>query len=222
MHPPTLAGTPLDAYHVCAFFNSRDEEYATLNPFFKEAVDSGEKVMHIVDPALLTDHRARLTASGIDAAHCEACGQLEVVSWRDAYLNEDGAFDKDRMLAAVDDLTGRGHAAGFSRVRIMGNMDWVFGDIEVAPKLIEYEAEVNEVLERNRQPAICVYDMAKLSGAMLMDLLRTHPMTLINGVVQENPFFTPPSEMIQELKRRRSVESSQGAAAASRSQANVE
>jgi hypothetical protein len=206
MHPPTLAGTPLNAYHVCAFFNSRDEEYETLNPFFKEAVDNGEKNMHIINPALMADHRARLTASGINAAHCEACGQLALVSWGDAYLDEEGAFNKDRMLSAVDRLTGTGRDAGFSRLRIMGNMDWVFDDPQAALNLIQYEAEVNEVLERNRQPAICVYDMAKLSGAMLMDLLRTHPLTLINGVVQENPFFTPPSDMIGELNRRRSLE----------------
>ncbi|KIG09431.1 MEDS domain-containing protein [Caballeronia concitans] len=222
MHPPTLAGTPLEAYHVCAFFNSRDEEYATLSPFFKEAVDNGEKNMHIVNPALLADHRARLTASGIDAAHCEACGQLELVSWRDAYLDEEGVFDKDRMLAAVERLTGSGRDAGFSRLRIMGNMDWVFEDTTATPKLIEYEAEVNEVLERNRQPAVCVYDIAKLSGSMLMDLLRTHPMTLINGVVQENPFFTQPSEMVQELKRRRSSEVAPGDEAASKPAAFVQ
>jgi hypothetical protein len=221
MDQPSLAGTPLDAYHVCAFFNSRDEEYETLNPFFKEAIDNGEKNMHIVNPALLADHRARLVASGIDAPHCEACGQLELVTWGEAYLNEAGEFDKDRMLAVVDRLTGSGRDAGFSRLRIMGNMDWVFNDSKTIPKLIEYEAEVNEVLERNRQPAVCVYDMAKLSGAMLMDLLRTHPMTLINGVVQENPFFTPPSEMVQELKRRRSDESAQSADIESHCQGSV-
>jgi hypothetical protein len=36
----------------------------------------------------------------------------------------------------------------------------------------------------------------------MMDLLRTHPLTLINGVVQENPFYTPASEMIEELRNR--------------------
>lgn len=206
--PLTIAGTPMDAYHVCAFFNSRDEEYEALNPFYAQAIANGEKNFHIVDPALVDDHRARLEASGIDTRHCEACGQLEVVSWPDAYLDNDGRFDKVRMLALVDRLTGSGRDAGFSRLRIMGNMDWAFGDTPNAPDLIGYEAEVNEIIERNRQPAVCVYDMAKLSGAMLMDVLRTHPLTLINGIVQENPFFTPPSEMIKELEFRESRASS--------------
>ncbi|MGI4813448.1 MAG: MEDS domain-containing protein [Janthinobacterium lividum] len=200
----SLAGTPLDAFHVCAFFNSRDEEYELLNPFFKQAIENGEKNLHIVNPALIDDHRKRLTASGIDADHCEACGQLDIVAWQDAYFDEQGKFNKDRMLGVVDHLTGTGRDAGFARLRIMGNMNWVFDDLAASEDLIEYESEVNEVLARNRQPAVCVYDTAKLSGSMVMDLLRTHPLTLINGVVQENPFFTPPAEMLQELKSRKS------------------
>ncbi len=205
MNHLSIAGTPLNHFHICAFFNSRDEEYSALGPFFKEAVDQGEKNLHIVNPALIGDHRTRLTNSGIDTAACEACGQLEVVPWHEAYLDEEGRFDKDRMLATVDSLTGTGREAGYKRLRIMGNMNWVFeGGVPGSADVIEYEAEVNEVLARNRQPAVCVYDMAKLSGAMVMDLLRTHPMTLIGGVVQENPFFTPPAEMLKELKARKS------------------
>jgi hypothetical protein len=85
----------------------------------------------------------------------------------------------------------------------MGNMDWVHNDVPGAADLLEYEAEVNDVLERNRHPAVCVYDIAKLSGSMMMDILRTHPMTLIGGVVQENPFYTPPAEMLRELRERK-------------------
>lgn len=61
---------------------------------------------------------------------------------------------------------------------------------------------MNEILDRNLQPAVCVYDLAKLSGAFLMDVLRTHPLTLINGIVQENPFFTPPSVLAKEMRTR--------------------
>ena len=203
MNQLSLAGTPLESFHICAFFNSRDEEYEVLNPFFKQALDQGEKNLHIVDPAVMDDHRARLTASGIDAPQCEACGQLQVIPWQEAYFDESGKFDKVRMLATLDHLTGTGREAGYSRLRIMGNMNWVFDGLPGSEDLIEYEAEVNEVLSRNRQPAVCVYDTNRLSGAMMMDLLRTHPLTLVGGVVQENPFFTPPAEMLKELKARK-------------------
>jgi hypothetical protein len=199
----SLAGTELASFHVCAFFNSRDEEYAVMAPFYKQAVDQGEHNVHIVNPVHLDDHRRRLLDAGIDTPHCEACGQLRVLPWTEAYLDDTGAFDKNKMLATVDHLTGAGRDAGQPRLRIMGNMDWVHTDIPGAADLLEYEAEVNDVLARNQHPAVCVYDIAKLSGSMMMDILRTHPLTLIGGVVQENPFYTPPAQMLRELRERK-------------------
>lgn len=35
-----------------------------------------------------------------------------------------------------------------------------------------------------------------------MDIMRTHPMVIIGGILQENPFFVPPDEMLQELRER--------------------
>lgn len=198
----SIAGTELEYFHICAFFNSKDEEYRVLAPFYKEGIDQQEKILTIVDPAFMEQHRTRLAQEGIDVPHCEACGQLQVLTWYEAHLNEESVFDKDRMLAKVDFLTGEGREGGYKRLRIMGNMDWAFAGLPGADKLIEYEAQVNEVLSRNRQPAICVYDTAKLTGAMMMDILRTHPLTLVGGVVQENPFYTPPARMLEELRAR--------------------
>ncbi|MGV3740847.1 MAG: MEDS domain-containing protein [Burkholderiaceae bacterium] len=205
MNQLSLAGTALEHFHVCAFFNSRDEEYDVLNPFFKEGIDQGEKNLHIVNPAHAADHRARLGDAGIDVHRCEACGQLEILPWQNAYLSDNGTFNKHKMLAMVDHVTSKGLDAGYKRVRIMGDMDWMFSDVPGAADIIQYECEVNEVLTRNRQPAVCVYDISKLSGAMMMDILRTHPLSLIDGVVQENPFFTPPEEMLRELDSRKSA-----------------
>jgi CBS domain containing-hemolysin-like protein len=106
------------------------------------------------------------------------------------------------MMTTLEEVCKAANDAGYPRIRIMGNMDWVFADVPGAKDILAYEAEVNEVLSKNRQPAVCVYDIAKLSGSMMMDLLRTHPLTLINGVVQENPFYTPASEMLAELRKR--------------------
>lgn len=202
MNHLSLAGTEIEHFHVCAFFDSRHQEYAVLTPFYQEGVAQGEMNLHIVDTAQMDEHRARLREGGIDVAHCEACGQLELSTWLGAYLDADGKFDKDRMLALLDQVCANALERGFPRVRIMGNMDWVFTDAARAREILAYEAEVNEVLARNRQPAVCVYDIAKLSGEMMIDLLRTHPLTLINGIVQENPFYVPASEMLQQLKRR--------------------
>ena len=35
-----------------------------------------------------------------------------------------------------------------------------------------------------------------------MDIMRTHPMVIIGGILQENPFYVPPDELIRELHAR--------------------
>jgi hypothetical protein len=36
-----------------------------------------------------------------------------------------------------------------------------------------------------------------------MDIMRTHPMVIIGGILQENPFFVPPDEMLREMRAPR-------------------
>ena len=36
-----------------------------------------------------------------------------------------------------------------------------------------------------------------------MDIMRTHPMVLMGGVLRDNPFFVPPDEMLREIRERR-------------------
>lgn len=205
MKPISLAGKDISQYHhVCAFFDSRNEEYEVLAPFFKDGLDNGEKTVHIVSPDLIRDHLHQLKEHGIDTDGCQACGKLEVLSWDDAYLS-DGTFDQDRMLGAIDAVIAAGHEAGYERMRIMGNMGWTLRGAPGTDEVIEFESRVNEVLSRTRQLAVCVYDLSKISGALMMDILRSHPLTLIGNVIHENPFYTPAEQLVAELRARRTA-----------------
>jgi len=44
------------------------------------------------------------------------------------------------------------------------------------------------------------YDLTKFSGDLVIDVMRTHPMIIIGGILQENPFFVPPDEFLRELR----------------------
>jgi hypothetical protein len=65
--PIPFAGSELgECRHVCAFFNSDDEEYRVLLPFIKDGFGSGDKAIHVVNPGQHSDHLKRLAAVGID------------------------------------------------------------------------------------------------------------------------------------------------------------
>ncbi|MES1205389.1 MAG: MEDS domain-containing protein [Pseudomonadota bacterium] len=156
----------------------------------------GEKAVYIVDPAHRDAHEARLSAS---AASPEL---LEVTTWNEAHL-KGGSFDQDRMMAALNQMIRDNAAAGHPPMRLVGQMGWVFASPPGIEQLVAYEADVNEILNRGRTPTVCVYDVRRLSGSLVMDLLRAHPLTVMNGVLHENPFYTPAAEMLAELRRRR-------------------
>jgi hypothetical protein len=52
---------------------------------------------------------------------------------------------------------------------------------------------------------ICTYDLTKFGASVVMDALRTHPVVIIGGLLQENPFFVPPDQLLLEIRERRSV-----------------
>ena len=184
-------------FHACAFVNGAEEERAVIDPFFFEGLRRREKAVYIVDPRDRDEHEARLRAGA------EESDLVDVTTWNEAHL-KGGSFDPDRMMAALDEMI-RDHAAtGQPPMRVVGQMGWITSSPPGIEQLVAYEATVNEVLNRGRTPTICVYDVRKLSGSMLMDLMRAHPLTVMNGVLHENPFYTPASELLAELEQRRS------------------
>ncbi|MCO5170169.1 MAG: MEDS domain-containing protein [Planctomycetes bacterium] len=199
----SFAGRPLAPYyHVCALLVGAEEEDSVLTPFFREGLERGERVFNIVDPARRDAHLRRFAGAGIDVERCERERRLEVRTWDEVYLR-DGHFCQDRMLSAVDGVIEEGRALGFERHRLSGNMGWALLDRPGTEQLIEYEVRINEVLARTRQPAFCIYDITRLSGALVMDILRSHPLTLVGGVLHENPLYVPPARFLAELRARR-------------------
>ena len=85
--PISLAGSLLgDARHVCAFFNSDEEEYRVLLPFIKDGFECGDKAVHVVNPKHRDDHLQRLAVAGIDVGAAERNGQFELRTNTDTYF----------------------------------------------------------------------------------------------------------------------------------------
>ena len=194
----SLAQPSREHFHACAFVNGPAEEMSVIEPFLVEGMQRREKAVYIVDPRQRDAHHDRL------ACAAPSKDLLEVTTWNEAHL-KGGTFDQDRMMASLEDLI-RDHAAGgHPPMRLVGQMGWIFSNPPGIEQLVAYEASVNEVLNRGKTPTICVFDVRKLSGAMMMDLLRAHPLTVMNGVLHENPFYTPAAKMLEEIQSRRST-----------------
>jgi len=203
-HSVQLAGVNLAGRnHVCAFFNTLEEEHRVLGSFYKDGLDRGEKAAHIVDLANREEHLKRLANAGIPVQERMDTGQLEVLPWTDAYVR-DHRFDQDAMLATIEKLIQSGAAAGYPLTRLAGHhMDWLFLDKPATYNLLEYEARLNHVLSKHNDPVICNYNPSKFGATVAMDIMRTHPLVIIGGLLRENPFFVPPEQFLHEMRERR-------------------
>ncbi len=139
--------------HICAFFNSPEEEYRVLTPFIREGIERGEKAFHIVDPRLVEDHIRRLQDAGIDTDASSRRGQLVVKRWQDAYLR-DGHFDQDRMLSLIEDVLSAGPDEGYGLIRLVAHMEWALEDFPGVNDLVEYETRLNFILPKYKDPVI--------------------------------------------------------------------
>src|SRR3989454_9391134 len=97
--------------HICAFFNSIDEEHSVLRSFIRDGLDRGEKGFHIVDPDLRSEHLKRLAEAGINVGRAIDTGQLEVRAWQDAYPPGD-CLNPNAMLALIQEGVPSGAATG--------------------------------------------------------------------------------------------------------------
>jgi hypothetical protein len=190
--------------HICAFFNSVDEQHRVLRSFMADGFGRRDKAIHLVDPRRRDEHLGWLAEAGIDAQEAMTTGQLEVWPWQDGPLRG-GRFDQEIWLASLEQALQSGSAEGYEQTDFFAHMEWALLDSPGIDNFIEFETRVNYVVPKYENTAICAYDLTKFGARVVMDALRTHPVVIIGGLLQENPFFVPPDQLLLEIRERRSA-----------------
>jgi hypothetical protein len=97
--------------HVCAFFNTMDEEHRVLRSFYKGGFDRGEKATHIVDAENRETYLKRLTDAGIDVQELMDAGRSFVVRLPRIifrYLTAASGIDMPKNVSDESSVTFRG------------------------------------------------------------------------------------------------------------------
>lgn len=180
--------------HLCAFYRGLVERDEILIPYLREGLRAGDKCICVVDA---TDPEAVLAAlaGDLDLTTSVNNRTLDIQRSRDTYLRED-KFSTDAMLDFWDDAVGGALAQGFEFARAVGEMTWSLQDMPGVDELVGYESELNRFLPRYPQVILCLYDLDRFSGEVLMDVLKTHPKMLVGGMLVANPYYLDPDEFL--------------------------
>src|SRR5262249_51200510 len=127
--------------------------------------------------------------------------QLEVSGWTDTYL-PNGAFDREWTSAQVRNMLLRARAEGFPRARLIGHGDWALDDPARLAAIVPDEARMTEGLSEFDDAVVCAYDRSKFDGSTIIDLIRGHPVVLLDGGLCESPLFVPAAQLMFRLRGR--------------------
>jgi hypothetical protein len=191
--------------HICGFYRQPSERDEILIPFLVEGLKAGDKCTCVVDSCTPGDVLASMSGHIEVEPYLSDC-QLEVLDSYGTYL-ADGGFLPERMLKfwegkARQSLGGESpRPDGPMQARNIGDMSWAHRDESVVSDLMGYESELNRIMSNFPQVNLCLYDLTRCSGDLIMDVLKTHPKALLGGMVIDNPYYLEPDEFLASRPR---------------------
>jgi len=104
------------------------------------------------------------------------------------------------MLAVLEQLASASTGGGFPRSRIVCRLDWAAESHAFVDGVIEFESRVEELWRGHEDAVICTYRLGRFGGDAVIEVMRTHPLVIVGGIFQRNPFVAPPEPFLSEFR----------------------
>ena len=183
--------------HVCAFYRGSTDRDRLLTGYLGAGLTAGDKCICIVD--------SQHTASQLDSLRRPADGSASVGGQLDVHLPEatylaGGGFSSDDMLTFWTESMIKAEIEGYSFCRLVGEMTWALRDAPGVEHLVGYESELNRLTASSPVVVLCLYDLDLFSGAVVVNIVKTHPQVLVQGILVENPYYVGPDDFLRSAR----------------------
>ncbi len=181
--------------HICQIFSDDDERQEALLAYLQSGLEAGERTSCFSDKATVSGVAEHLAEHGLSYDERCASGALTLAPTREVYFKND-RFDPERMLEVLTKYHEDSVSRGFPAARVIGEMTAEVQHVPGGSRLLEYESKVSLLQREHPVTCVCQYDARSFDGAMIMEVLKVHPLMVIRGAVVRNPFFIPPEEFL--------------------------
>ena len=188
--------------HFCNFYETKQDLFDTLVPYFKAGLESKEFCLWVVSNSdLITVEEAKgaLKQAVPDLDRHLSDENIEILNGLDWYLKEN-AFNLERVTSAWDAKLKRALARGYDGLRVSGDTFWLrekhWKDFSA------YEKQLNDSITDQPMTVLCTYPLAKSGAAEMLDVVQTHQFAIARRQGEWKVIQSP--ELIQakaEIKR---------------------
>lgn len=168
-----LLTTPVAGQHIAQLYTQREFLGRAVGTFIGDGLRHGDVAMVISTPLPWRASLERLEAQGINAQDFQDRGQLHVLDAHEtlAECMVDGKPDRERFRATIEGVIDATTAAGFTRVRVFGEMVDILRRTDVAAT-IRLENLWNELLRERDVALLCGYSLDAFDPRIYRGLLQ--------------------------------------------------
>jgi DNA-binding winged helix-turn-helix (wHTH) protein len=181
-----------DHVHAGHIYESRDEQVGVTAAFFRAGLGEGSRCVYVHAQSDCDAAVEGLVSAGLDVSGAIRSTALQVAD-RSQLPSAPGEFVVEGVMAYLRDRATEANAAGYERVRGVGDMVWTLPSDPAHERLVKYESLVTGALSSLPAAVICQYDRNRFEDAALFEVLCTHPWLVIAGTVCQNPYCVPES-----------------------------
>jgi hypothetical protein len=194
MIPPGIGNATVGVGdHIAHFYRGEAEMFGVLGPYVAQGITRGDKCAVISSPETADRLREWLASRGLDVAGALKAGQL---------IFHPGEATVADMQAMFERVEAEALDTGHKFVRLIGDGGWALAGRTSTSEMLRWEALYDQLSRDWQILALCQFDLTRFGGDVVMDALRSHPLTVVGQAVLRNPFYTRPEDLLQELERR--------------------
>ena len=183
--------------HLAGLYETEAERDEIIFGYFEQGIKEGDLQLYCPTERSRDDFVTKFSN------YCPACGaaidnpdKMVLSSTRELYYPS-GVFSPWDMDDGLNDFFIKSQAKGKRNIRATAEMVWALDDaIPGKEHLMAYESRLNYFIPGKPWISICLYNVTKFTGDVIMDVLRTHPYTLNGGIITQNPYYINPDEYL--------------------------
>ncbi|MDZ7738055.1 MAG: MEDS domain-containing protein [Bacteroidales bacterium] len=183
--------------HICGLYETEQERDEIIFGFLHQGDISGD--MQLYCPAertrenFIRDYGMRYP----DCKHHTHDPALFSINSAKELYYPDGTFSPISMDRGLDEFFQESQKNGKRNIRATAEMVWALKAIPGVEHLMAYESRLNYFIPGKPWISICLYNITRFSGSVIMNVLHTHPYTISGGIITQNPYYQDPDEWLQ-------------------------
>jgi len=182
--------------HIAGLYETTAERDGIIFGFLHRGDLDGDLQLYAPSERPIDQFHDDYTARFPDCAgHTRSAGRFRIIPARELYY-PDGTFSPWDMDRGLDAFYTESRQDGGRNIRATAEMCWALHSVPGAEHLMAYEARLNFFIPGKPWISICLYDVTRFSGKIIMQVLQTHPYVFNGGVITENPYYQDPARWL--------------------------